>query len=270
MRARVILAIVALLAVTAGLADAKGKASKGLKVPKRVPAVGETQNGAQTMSMDLHMTIGAQKMDMKMTSERIEDLEILDVKDGVVTKEKIAYQKRTETTTGAGSTNQGVDLAGKVYVVEWTGSELKITAADGSTPPADELDKVKRDAGTVGKPDTFASLLTGPTFQTGKTVTVSGDDLAKLFAGDDKLKGGNASLTLKTIENGHATIALELTMAMSESGFSMSFGIHGLITVETSTGFVSAFEIEGPITIDGQAKGDGFLKLAGTASFKKP
>jgi hypothetical protein len=270
---RVLSVIVSILFIanTADAKDGKGKAVKGLKVPKHAAKVGQVESTTAETTMELHVTYNkAQQFDITMTQERADDAEALVVSDdGVVTKERVSYSKRTETMQGIGGGSNNTDLGGKSYLVERKGTDLDVTMTDGSAAPAAEVSLVKRDVTDVGKPDLWNEILSGPTYQVGTSVKVGGDALARLFEdSNSKLKSADTSLTLKSIENGIATFQLDGTLSSADPSFSMGFEIHGLITVEASTGVVTGFSIEGPITMDGQMKGTGFVKMKATISVK--
>jgi hypothetical protein len=103
----------------------------------------------------------------RMRNPEIYKTEVLEARDKAATKIRVHYLV-SETNTDA--KRKVKPLAGKTYIVTAAGNGVEIVREGGGAPPKPELDSLKGEFGSLGKPDPLCAYLDGKTLAPGEGV----------------------------------------------------------------------------------------------------
>lgn len=244
-------------------------------VPARVGDVGRQD---LDFLIDLKLSIqheGREVFKSLKTVERVQTrwLQVLDMRQDVVTKVAVRFDVAKETQTSDNRRTEPVDEAvvGKTYTVSRSGEDLLVSTDDGHEPSQEELDYLARTMDAVGRPNALGRFLHERELVQGEWVSVPPDVAREIFGFRDAI-GEVASLEI-TLRETHATprgnyAVLDAKMtARSPEEPHMAMRVEGQMQLEIDTSRVVGFIWEGPVTLS-ERRGDGAdaMMLTGAGS----
>jgi hypothetical protein len=154
-----------------------------------------------------------------------------------------------ESFSAAAPTQQPV--AGKTYLVERQGDELRITSDSGGIPPQEEFEIVWYNMESLGKPNPLADFLAGRTVAVGDLLELPTEAATRLLAfGDDVVQVERFTLTLKEVQvaEGRPRAVFDAFVSSRSQGRSqMGMQVEGTLAIDASTCRVLSLELAGPV-----------------------
>lgn len=256
-----------------GSADAGLAAGSGSAAAAPAGAIKFAQPAAQpgdkdTQDESLQMRFTIQTAGGPLPIERLEAsstiTEVLEVADGVATKAKFTYAKRSEVETQAGQKQEAPQpLLGKSYVVALTAAGLTFTTEAGAPVSPEEQAALTEEHDDFGKANPFARLIASRAWAVGEAYAATPADLAAFNednAAKEKPTAQSITLTLTSNDNGVATFALALALKVTgKAQFTIS--LSGTVKVDPKLTRPLSLEMAGPML--GTAMGSA---LTGTMS----
>ena len=160
---------------------------------------------------------------------------------------------------------------GKTYIVKVNDGGPAVHYENGEKPPDEELGWVKEQFRSLGKEDSFESMLDGKTVKVGEKLDVSLDAAAELL--DVKsagLKIEKFNLTLKAAKP-HAVFDADIQMSQTLNGPKMTINMTGQVVINPGNCWPVTVDIKGPLKLSGEQVQEGKridIKGAGTMSAK--
>jgi hypothetical protein len=186
--------------------------------------------------------------------------EVLAVKDDVVTKAKITYDKRSKVE------KSGKKEKAKASAVE--GKTYTLTAGDPVTvEPAGEADDVRKEEKRFGKADKLRLAIAGKEYTKGKSVELKPDDVRDMF-GDS----GDVEITKFVIEyvgmvGKNAKFTMVAAMKSKKPDQKMAMDLKGTVVVDVASAEPLEMDVTGTMkSDDGQMKIDGSMTMSGRRS----
>ncbi len=253
-------------------ADPDGKKlvkTSGVVIHRGAPRVGDRARETRKQSMEMSMLIGgspSSPMTITMSHDDVRTEEVLAVEGRVVTKLRVTYDSREETSSSGGSgppVKKPSPVAGQTYVVAVTKSGVEVVDVHGKKLPVSEAVVVEKDYAAFGKEDEVLAGLPDTPLRVGDPAP----SLARAFR--DRVGGvkelepeGEVVVKVDKVTNDEVVFSVRATFVAVRAGtLSMKLPITGTLTVRASDGATIAYEIEAPLTI---GSGDAGIAMSGT------
>ncbi len=225
-----------------------------------LPQVG--QQAAHTVQFDLDLQItlrqagkiaSSEHQKLSRTQER--HVTVLQVAGDRATKVQVQYAKAQEEI---GSSESGeahaMSIEGKTYIVERRGSQLLVTAPDGSDVPDDERNLVAANMDSVGHSNQLGRFLHGKTVQVGETLQLPKEMAADLLGLREA--NGNAQkveliLRRVDVEEGRRLADFDTVIVM-QLGSGSTLDVRGSLQFDVDTCHTTAADFSGPISSEGE------------------
>ncbi|MEL6179083.1 MAG: hypothetical protein AAFS10_09020 [Myxococcota bacterium] len=197
-----------------------------------------------------------------------EKMEVVEVKEDLVTKAKVTYIEKTETKSEKEMNGEGdppkvteSPLVGKTYTVIFESDTLIVQDEQGGEVTAEEAKEVKDGLKTFGKPDPFTEAIPSEPMTIGQTLELSDDSLAKLMAGGmDDAKITDATMTLKEVKEINKVKAgifdVVFVMAFQQQAMKMDIQFKGKLAIALDTSRPIQVDLGGPIIISTAQRDD--------------
>ena len=241
-------------------------ASDGISFPAVSPKVGDTVTETNERTMAATVELGPTQRVHMLSSEQRTELKQVVARDGdIVTKLKVTHRSVTSRENLNGKPHvQPTPTVGKTYLVWRAGGELKVSYVDGTAPPAAEREEVRKGNRSVGRPASLERIMTGRVWKIGERFELTAAQLAELnqVMAEDEPSLTAMALTLRTVDDAVATMAMTMTIVLRKAGDDMSIELAGTVKLDRKTG--RPLELTGTGPFAGVAK----LKMVGTMSMK--
>jgi hypothetical protein len=227
------------------------------------------------MEFDLKVGPGG-TIDMKMVSHQEVRFEVLSVGTSGIDKLSIDYSVYTSKMTVMGQTQDSPEeLAGKRFVVTFTGGKPEVREASGSTPPKKQVDSVKDDARepleiekSLRELAQLAQKGSGDFSQAGAIALAGGEDedtkVPRAKATLQRISGGSRGEKLALVD-----LSYTLTNAVDDQS-TIEVQVSGPLSVLDAPARYQTSTLQGPMELrssqPGGMQGRGTIKV--TTSYK--
>lgn len=242
-------------------------AADGVRFPlphfKVGDAVTETEALRMVMTIEVSPT---RRVDLMSREQRTVRNEIVALDGAVVAKVKVRYLTVTSQETVDGrSRAKPTPTAGKTYLVWREGGELEVRYEDGSAPSAAEIKDVRKGNRSVGRRSALQEIIAARAWKVGETFALSPAQLVEVHEGfghDDDESLTSMTLTLHSVDDTVATLAMSMGMAMQAGDGELTAELAGTISLDRATGRLLDVSGTGPFS------GFATVKMVGTMSTK--
>lgn len=227
--------------------------------------------------MEFNLKVGpGGSIDMKMVSHQEVRFEVLSVGSSGIDKLSIDYSVYTSKMTIMGQTQDSPEeLAGKRFVVTFTGGKPEVREASGGTPPKKQVDSVKDDARepleiekALRELAQLAQKGSGDFSQAGAIALAGGEDedtkVPRAKASLQRISGGSRGEKLALVD-----MSYTLTNAIDDSG-TIEVQVAGPLSVLDGPARYQTSTLQGPMELrssqPGGMQGRGTIKV--TTSYK--
>ena len=238
---------------------------------KVVPAtVGEKETTTVKTSSELELRVAgkAVTIDEEEESERV--MEVLAISGSVASKSKVTYTRYKTTNKMSGKDKpNGVELAGKSFVVERTRDALIITDLGGAAVSKEEQAILSKEMRHFGQPDETAAAVAAKPRKVGDSL----DDLVEVIKRkwrEDVGDGGaveDCQIKFVSIDHvdGHDVgtfdVALTMRLTKQQPKMEMKVPLKGTFKLRVDSSELGEVNLSGPATISGDIKGTGNMTL---------
>lgn len=241
--------------------------SDGIRFPLPRPKVGETVTEIKERTLVATVEVSPTQQGHMLSSEQRTELKQIVALDGdVVTKVKVTHRAITRQETVNGTPRaQPTPSLGKTYLVWRDRGELQVSYVDGTAPPAAEIKEVRKGNRSVGRPEPMDRIVAGRVWKIGERFELTATQLAELnqtMSDDGEPALTSMTLTLHTVDDAVATMAMTMTMAMARAADRMTIDFTGTVKLDRRTGRVLELGGTGPFS------GVAQLKMVGTLTMR--
>ncbi|MBX3159472.1 MAG: hypothetical protein KF773_26105 [Deltaproteobacteria bacterium] len=251
MRSLILLSLVLLVPAIA--------AADSVKLGTKAPTAGETWNEEKSSNLAMNITVkGQPPVPMVISETERKKVVVLAVKDAVVTKAKITYEKKTKVQkSGANEKGGASPLEGKTYTIS-AGTPIGVE-------PAADAEAVRKEEKRFGKPDKLRNAVAGKEYTKGKVVELKPEDGHDVFGGDNPdFEVGKLTLEYLGMDGTNAKFAIAVQMRSKKPDQKMSMDFKGTAIVEVPTSELLQMDLTGTVKQDdASAKVDGTLEMKG-------
>lgn len=274
----------------AGAGSAKPKDAPkddgSVTITKHFPVVGDKSTASKSQKMNMKIAMTSPKGDFSSdgVEEELEEKteECLAVEAKKCSKLKVTYTKaeKRNALDGKPADTKTAPFHGKTYVIELKDGTVTVAHEDGSAPPAEELEAVKKNYRHFAQENELLEALPASV-----KVGDSLDGVAKALGsrimddGDGTLSKRDVKVTVASIkeENGKKVLVLDLSVALEgkdPNGGVIVSSVKGTVELRADAGVATKVEIKGPleITYDGTGpdkvagKGNGVMTSTTTTT----
>lgn len=233
------------------------------------------QAWTRVVDLEIEMRLAAAGMNMTMTSHQEVRFEVLGASAGHLDKLRVEYSVYTSKVSMMGNSQDSPEeLAGKRFVITWSGGKPDVRDDSGRTPPKKQLDSVNDDAREPLEIEKSLRELSdlsakGKTdFSPAGAISLAGgeDDDTKVTAAHAMLRRVTADKATKTawIEVGYT-----LTNALDDQS-TLEAQVSGSLSVIDGPARYAESQVKGPMEIrssdPGGMQGKGTIKV--TTSYR--
>lgn len=240
----------------------------GVVIRRGAPRVGDRARETRKQSMEMSMLVGStpsSPLTITMSHDDVRTEQVLAVEGRVITKLRVTYDSREETSTSVGGgppVKKPSPVAGQTYVVSLTKSGVEVVDVHGKKLPVAEAVVVEKDYATFGKEDEVLAGLPDTPLRVGDPAP----SLARAFR--DRVGGvrelepeGEVVVKVDKATSDEVVFSVKAIFVTAPAAtFSMKLPITGTLTVRASDGATIAYEIEAPLTI---GSGDAGIAMTG-------
>ena len=217
------------------------QAASGVEVVvgRQAPAAGDVLEQERRVAVRLARQRGDQVVPIEITSERRSRLEVLAVRDGVVTGLRVSYlaESRDGKIAGA-STPWTALLRGKSYLVEWVDGHLSVRhESDGTPVTGAEADRLADDVRPwVGRPAFLADAVGGRVVKSGAVIELPRSEVAAALG--ERARVSVAEVRLIDVAAGAALFELHVASRVEVDGIEADVESRELNSLSVATGQV--------------------------------
>jgi hypothetical protein len=231
-------------------------------------ATGTKYAADESFVTDMTVDAAGKQIPITLNQARKKRVEVLAVKDGIVTKAKITYDQDSETKVQAGkSMANPSSIVGKTFTLT-AGPTLEVQSATGKATD-DEIAGIKKRERRFGQPDRMAKALAGKKFDKGKPVELATADVADLFGDNSDLEVKKLALTYTGMDGTNAKFDVKMVMAGTKPESDLAFELAGTMVVDPVSGEPTAMNMNGTVKQTKKTKIDGKVTMSAKRTFSK-
>jgi hypothetical protein len=259
----------ALAAVIVAALGLDAFAGPALKLPFVPPKQGQVSKVTNDESLKGTVTLDGKTMPMQQAMKETYTEEIVTVDGDAVTKEKITVASAHSKVDAMGQ-KQDADLPikGNAYLVSSDGTKTTVTTDAGAAVDGVVQALISKMVEHIGLPDKFGKMMAEKTFEKGKKVTLTADEVAAMMGHQEGLTASNVSLTLTGQDAKSATFAMDGTLEGNQNGMTMTIAFKGSIKVDVKAARPLDFKMNGTVKGSGEVGGKK-LEMNGTMTGHK-
>lgn len=208
-------------------------------VGRPAPAAGDVVEQERRVAVRLARQRGDQVVPIEITSDRRSRLEVLAVRDGIVTALRVSYLAESRDGKVAGvSTPWTALLRGKSYRVEWVDGRLSLRhEPDGAPVAGAEAARLADDVRAwVGRPAILADAVGGRVIESGDVIDLPRSEVAAALG--ERARVSVAEARLIDVADGTALFELHVASRVQVDGIEAEVESRELTSLSIATGRV--------------------------------
>jgi len=228
---------------------AEATAGVEVVVGRQAPRAGDVVDQERRVAVRLARQRDDQVVPIEITSERRSHLEVLAVRDSVVTSLRISYLAETRDGKIAGaSTPWTALLRGKSYRADWVDGQMSLRREpDGVPVSGAEAERLADDVRPwVGRPAILAEAVGGRVVESGEVIELPPSEVAAALG--ERARVSLAEARLLDVADGAALFELHLASRVEVDGMEAEVESRELIQLSVATGQVLASSSRGTVS----------------------